>query len=104
MKLSYASLLLLSLLLSSFLLELANAQATAKAPAPYSAKDQLQAFCNYKCGVRCSRAGWKKQCLRLCDICCRDCKCVPSGPRAPKSECPCYEKKKNPKTNKDKCP
>ncbi|KAJ4848825.1 hypothetical protein Tsubulata_017271 [Turnera subulata] len=104
MKLSFATLMLLSLLLiSSSFLQFSMALPQTSAPAPLT-KDPLQGFCDYKCNVRCAEAGYKERCLQYCDICCRDCKCVPSGPRAPKSECPCYEKKKNSHNNKPKCP
>ncbi|KAL2933206.1 Gibberellin-regulated protein 8 [Bienertia sinuspersici] len=36
-------------------------------------------------------------------MCCSKCKCVPSGPLADKSECPCYRDWKN-KKGMDKCP
>ncbi|KAG6399471.1 hypothetical protein SASPL_140952 [Salvia splendens] len=56
-----------------------------------------------KCGVRCSKAGLKKRCLKYCGICCEECKCVPSGTFGNKSECPCYRDKLNSKGN-PKCP
>nr|DAD21382.1 TPA_asm: hypothetical protein HUJ06_022845 [Nelumbo nucifera] len=36
-------------------------------------------------------------------ICCKDCKCVPSGTYGNKHECPCYRDKVNNK-GKPKCP
>ncbi|KVI08947.1 peamaclein-like [Cynara cardunculus var. scolymus] len=60
--------------------------------------------CDAKCAYRCSRSGWKDQCLKYCGICCGKCKgCVPSGPYADKAQCPSYRDLKNPK-GRDKCP
>ncbi|PIM98428.1 hypothetical protein CDL12_29092 [Handroanthus impetiginosus] len=60
--------------------------------------------CNQKCGVRCSKAGLKKRCLKYCGICCAACNsCVPSGTYGNKDECPCYRDMKNSK-GQPKCP
>ncbi|CAO2817768.1 unnamed protein product [Amaranthus hypochondriacus] len=60
-------------------------------------------FCESKCNVRCSKAGYKERCLKYCGICCEECHCVPSGTFGNKDECPCYRDKKNSKGN-PKCP
>ncbi|XP_021759514.1 peamaclein-like [Chenopodium quinoa] len=60
-------------------------------------------FCNSKCSVRCSKAGFNDRCLKYCGICCEDCHCVPSGTSGNKDECPCYRDKTNSK-GKPKCP
>ncbi|CAM8922642.1 unnamed protein product [Rhodiola kirilowii] len=59
--------------------------------------------CGYKCGKRCQNAGVKDRCLKFCGICCRECKCVPSGTYGNKHECPCYRDKLSSK-GKPKCP
>uniref|UniRef100_A0A2P2J210 Peamaclein-like n=1 Tax=Rhizophora mucronata TaxID=61149 RepID=A0A2P2J210_RHIMU len=60
-------------------------------------------FCDSKCGVRCSKAGFQDRCLKYCGICCEKCNCVPSGTYGNKNECPCYKNLKNSK-GKSKCP
>ncbi|KAF8038418.1 hypothetical protein BT93_B1072 [Corymbia citriodora subsp. variegata] len=93
MKLAFATLFLVSLVLSSSIHAMAGD--LSPQPAPSS--------CDDKCAVRCQRSGWKDRCLKYCGICCQKCHCVPSGPYVNKSECPCYRDLKNPK-GKDKCP
>ncbi|KAH7849760.1 hypothetical protein Vadar_022581 [Vaccinium darrowii] len=88
MKKAVATFLMVSLVLSSFLLLTANAGSS---------------FCDSKCGDRCAKAGVKDRCLKYCGICCQECKCVPSGTYGNKHECPCYMDKKNSK-GKPKCP
>ncbi|CAK9143713.1 unnamed protein product [Ilex paraguariensis] len=88
MKPAFATLLIVSLLLSFSFLQTTMA---------YSS------FCKYKCSVRCSKAGLKKRCMKYCGICCAACNCVPSGTYGNKSECPCYMNKLNSK-GKSKCP
>ncbi|KAM3306270.1 peamaclein [Capsicum chacoense] len=88
MKLSFATLVLGTLLLTSFFI-----QPTIAA----------SAFCDSKCNFRCSKAGRKDRCLKYCGICCADCNCVPSGTFGNKDECPCYRDKKNSKGG-PKCP
>ncbi|KAM3278292.1 hypothetical protein ACQJBY_045879 [Aegilops geniculata] len=51
------------------------------------------AFCDSKCGVRCSKASRHDDCLKYCGICCAECNCVPSGTAGNKDECPCYRDK-----------
>ncbi|XP_047973254.1 peamaclein-like [Salvia hispanica] len=89
MKPCFATFLVVALILSSNFLE---SMATTDS-----------SFCGEKCGVRCSKAGLKKRCLKYCGICCEECKCVPSGTYGNKSECPCYRDKLNSKGN-PKCP
>ncbi|ONI33472.1 hypothetical protein PRUPE_1G426700 [Prunus persica] len=86
MKLGFATFLLVCLLLSSSVFEATMA-----------------AFCDSKCGVRCSKAGYQERCLKYCGICCEKCHCVPSGTYGNKDECPCYRDLKNSKGN-PKCP
>ncbi|KAI4337027.1 hypothetical protein L6164_015488 [Bauhinia variegata] len=88
MKLVFATVLLVCLVLGSSMFE-----ATMAAPP----------FCNSKCKARCSKAGMQDRCLRFCGICCDKCKCVPSGTYGNKHECPCYRDLKNGK-GKPKCP
>ncbi|XP_030522985.1 peamaclein-like [Rhodamnia argentea] len=87
MKLLFA-LLLCSLLLTSIFME------------PVLAKP---AFCESKCRARCAKAKVKARCAKYCNICCAECKCVPSGTYGNKHQCPCYRDKKNSK-GKPKCP
>ncbi|KAK6923998.1 Gibberellin regulated protein [Dillenia turbinata] len=94
MKLVVAILLLVSLILSSSLLQ---SCAAYTAPAPSSVD------CGQKCATRCAKAGVKDRCLNYCGICCQKCQCVPSGTYGNKSECPCYQDMLNNK-GKPKCP
>ncbi|KAL9378271.1 hypothetical protein Peur_029606 [Populus x canadensis] len=102
MKLSFAALLLLSVvLLSSFLrFTMAVPNHVASPPPPSPA---IPSFCDPKCKARCAKAGYYQRCYDYCIICCKDCKCVPSGTYGNKSECPCYRDKLNSKGN-SKCP
>ncbi|KAK3411984.1 peamaclein [Eucalyptus grandis] len=93
MKLAFAALLLVSLVLGSSLHAMAND--LSPQPAPNS--------CDAKCGVRCQNAGVKDRCLKYCGLCCQKCQCVPSGTYGNKSECPCYRDMKNSKGTA-KCP
>ncbi|RID80204.1 hypothetical protein BRARA_A02885 [Brassica rapa] len=52
---------------------------------------------------RCAKAGFQDRCLKYCGICCRQCKCVPSGTFGNKHQCPCYRDKLSSK-GKPKCP
>ncbi|KAJ9177331.1 hypothetical protein P3X46_012564 [Hevea brasiliensis] len=98
MKVLLATFLLLSLVLSSSLVQFTRAAPTPAAP-PAAAPSE----CDSKCGTRCANAGYKDRCLKYCGICCKQCKCVPSGTYGNKSECPCYRDKKNSKGT-SKCP
>ncbi|KAG6595002.1 Snakin-1, partial [Cucurbita argyrosperma subsp. sororia] len=80
MKSGSLSLVLVSLVLSSFLLQ----HAIADSSATYAPRV-------------------KDRCLKYCGLCCQQCKCVPSGTYGNKSECPCYRDKLNSK-GKSKCP
>ncbi|QCE16478.1 peamaclein-like [Vigna unguiculata] len=88
MKVVYASVLLVFLVLSSSFMEISMAGSE---------------FCDSKCEKRCAKAGVKKSCLKFCGICCKKCNCVPSGTYGNKDECPCYRDMKNSK-GKSKCP
>nr|ACU13365.1 unknown [Glycine max] len=88
MKVAFAAVLLICLVLSSSLFEVSMAGS---------------AFCSSKCSKRCSRAGMKDRCMKFCGICCGKCNCVPSGTYGNKHECPCYRDMKNSK-GKAKCP
>ncbi|WCJ35519.1 Gibberellin-regulated family protein [Euphorbia peplus] len=88
MKAVFAALLLVCLVFTSSLFEVTLAGSE---------------FCDSKCEVRCSKAGYKDRCLKYCGICCEKCKCVPSGTYGNKQECPCYRDMKNSKGN-PKCP
>ncbi|KAE8647513.1 hypothetical protein Csa_002853 [Cucumis sativus] len=80
MKSVSVTLVLLSLILSSFFLQ----YATADSSTTYAPRV-------------------KDRCLKYCGLCCQQCKCVPSGTYGNKSECPCYRDKLNSK-GKSKCP
>jgi hypothetical protein len=143
MKLSFAALLLLSVvLLSSFLrftMAVPNHVASPPPPSPAIPSNQnhspscytqhthiyyivlgfiylllqtncrviglenVTGFCDPKCKARCAKAGYYQRCYDYCIICCKDCKCVPSGTYGNKSECPCYRDKLNSKGT-SKCP
>ncbi|CAO2824642.1 unnamed protein product [Amaranthus hypochondriacus] len=87
-KFSFSTLLLISLVLTFVVLEIAEAEPAID--------------CKSKCDWRCSRNP-RNLCKKLCNMCCSKCKCVPSGPLADKAECPCYRDWKN-KKGQDKCP
>ncbi|KAJ4812530.1 Gibberellin-regulated protein [Rhynchospora pubera] len=63
-------------------------------------------FCDGKCKIRCSKAGVKDRCLKYCNLCCKECNCVPSGTYGNKDECPCYRDKYTGegKRRRPKCP
>ncbi|CAN6990958.1 unnamed protein product [Brassica rapa subsp. trilocularis] len=74
----------------------------------------MEVYCRSRCrqwrtqeifyGVgRCAKAGFQDRCLKYCGICCRQCKCVPSGTFGNKHQCPCYRDKLSSK-GKPKCP
>ncbi|XP_018475363.1 gibberellin-regulated protein 10-like [Raphanus sativus] len=89
MKLAVVQFFVISLLLSTSLFILSNADSSP---------------CNGKCNVRCSKAGRQDRCLKYCNICCEKCDhCVPSGTYGNKDECPCYRDMKNSK-GQPKCP
>ncbi|MED6162900.1 Snakin-1 [Stylosanthes scabra] len=88
MKLSFVTLLLVCLVLTSTFFEASMARPV---------------LCGAKCAKRCSKAGMKDRCLKFCGICCNKCKCVPSGTYGNKHECPCYRDMENSK-GKPKCP
>ncbi|XVF59326.1 hypothetical protein PTKIN_Ptkin07bG0266900 [Pterospermum kingtungense] len=94
MKFIFATLLFVSLVLSSSFAQLSSTPPPSPAP---------PGFCDSKCGERCAKAGLKDRCLKYCGICCRECNCVPSGTYGNKSECPCYRDKLNSK-GQPKCP
>ncbi|CAF2129036.1 hypothetical protein BRARA_C04108 [Brassica rapa] len=76
----------------------------AAAPAPeIKVGPELDKWCGGKCVVRCKDAGMNDRCLKYCGICCKECKCVPSGTYGNKHECPCYRDKLSSKKT-PKCP
>ncbi|XP_021274438.1 peamaclein-like [Herrania umbratica] len=107
MKFLFATLLFVSLVLSSSFVQLSFAIPVMPTPTPAAPvpppSPAPPSFCDGKCGERCSQAGVKDRCLKYCGICCRECSCVPSGTYGNKSECPCYRDKLNSKGN-PKCP
>ncbi|KAL2932838.1 Gibberellin-regulated protein 8 [Bienertia sinuspersici] len=101
-KFSYATILMISLVLTSAIVEIADAMSTAPTSSPVQAPPGVPGFCVSKCGWRCSRNP-RNLCKKLCMTCCAKCKCVPSGPFADKSECPCYRDIMN-NEGQSKCP
>ncbi|XP_074289737.1 peamaclein-like [Silene latifolia] len=91
----FATLLFISLFLTSFLINITNA---LPPPSPPSA------FCKKKCGERCALKGPGSRCEGYCLMCCSKCNCVPSGTSGNLNECPCYRDMKSPKTGRSKCP
>ncbi|XP_037488941.1 gibberellin-regulated protein 7-like [Triticum dicoccoides] len=82
----------------------ADADADAAGAGDVGAVPVPDSVCEGKCKNRCSQkvAG---RCMGLCMMCCGKCAgCVPSGPLAPKDECPCYRDMKSPKSGRPKCP
>ncbi|XP_006406493.2 peamaclein [Eutrema salsugineum] len=63
----------------------------------------LEAYCGSRCRERCAKAGFQDRCIKYCGICCRECKCVPSGTFGNKHQCPCYRDMLSSK-GKPKCP
>ncbi|XP_024008704.1 gibberellin-regulated protein 12 [Eutrema salsugineum] len=59
--------------------------------------------CPKACDFRCSKAFKMESCLFYCNLCCKQCLCVPSGTYGNKEECPCYNNWKN-KSDGPKCP
>ncbi|KAL0690606.1 hypothetical protein Bca4012_090285 [Brassica carinata] len=53
----------------------------------------MEVYCRSRCRGRCAKAGFQDRCLKYCGICCRQCKCVPSGTFGNKHQCPCYRDK-----------
>ncbi|KAM6564230.1 hypothetical protein CsatB_024228 [Cannabis sativa] len=72
-------------------------------PSPTPTPMVFPSICDAKCEIRCGKAGRKDRCLKYCGICCKACKCVPSGTYGNKSECPCYRDKLSSKGT-PKCP
>ncbi|KAM7490838.1 hypothetical protein LguiA_033759 [Lonicera macranthoides] len=62
MKLLFATMILVSMLLFSSLFQTSVAYPSN--------------FCDSKCGVRCSKAKLKDRCLKYCGICCAACHCI----------------------------
>ncbi|KAG9440686.1 hypothetical protein H6P81_020851 [Aristolochia fimbriata] len=89
---------LLVLLVSFSFLQLSMAGSTDD-----GSGDKVLKFCGYKCKARCAKAAVQDRCLKYCNVCCKECKCVPSGTYGRKDECPCYRDKLNSKS-KPKCP
>lgn len=75
--------------------------ASSPSPAPAPAPPLID--CKSECDRRCKVAPRQKACLKFCGICCNACKCVPSGTRGNKDECPCYRDKRS-SQGKPKCP
>ncbi|XWS41818.1 hypothetical protein CRYUN_Cryun17cG0115700 [Craigia yunnanensis] len=103
MTVLFATLLFVSLVLSSSFIQLSFAKPVVVPPPSPTPTPPTPSFCDSKCEERCSKAGLKDRCLKYCGICCRDCNCVPSGTYGNKSECPCYRDKLNSK-GQPKCP
>ncbi|XP_048595552.1 gibberellin-regulated protein 7 isoform X1 [Brassica napus] len=99
-----ASFLLITSSLASATISGEGGGGGAVAPAP-EIKDgaELEKWCGGKCEVRCEEAGMKDRCLKYCGICCKECKCVPSGTYGNKHECACYRDKLSSKKT-PKCP
>ncbi|XP_010547967.1 PREDICTED: peamaclein [Tarenaya hassleriana] len=95
---------LLSLVLTLSLVEFASATYSGGvyAPSP-GGGGEVERWCEDRCEVRCRVAGMHDRCLNYCGICCRDCKCVPSGTSGNKHECACYRDKLSSKGT-PKCP
>ncbi|MFS7968018.1 putative gibberellin regulated protein [Helianthus anomalus] len=63
----------------------------------------MQVYCKNKCKGRCLKSRYPDKCIKYCEICCEECKCVPINMYDNKHECPCYKDKKNNK-GKSRCP
>ncbi|KMT20079.1 hypothetical protein BVRB_1g000980 [Beta vulgaris subsp. vulgaris] len=59
--------------------------------------------CNSACAMRCVRSSRKKLCVRACQSCCFQCKCVPPGTHGNHHLCPCYARLRT-HGNRPKCP
>ncbi|KAG2246755.1 hypothetical protein Bca52824_086383 [Brassica carinata] len=59
----------------------------------------MEVYCGSRCRGRCAKAGFQGRCIKYCGICCRQCKCVPSGTFGNKHQCPCYRDKLSSKEN-----
>ncbi|KFK39992.1 hypothetical protein AALP_AA3G316000 [Arabis alpina] len=105
MKILVSILVVASLLLITSSLAAATVSGGGSAVAPAESKDAavLENWCGGKCEGRCKEAGMKDRCLKYCGICCKECKCVPSGTYGNKHECACYRDKLTSKKT-PKCP
>ncbi|CAA7036624.1 unnamed protein product [Microthlaspi erraticum] len=73
------------------------------ATAALGGRGGMRVYCASRCRGRCAKAGFQDRCLKYCGICCRQCKCVPSGTFGNKHQCPCYRDMLSSK-GKPKCP
>ncbi|KAI3942373.1 hypothetical protein MKW92_020337 [Papaver armeniacum] len=71
--------------------------AKVQPPVPLSA-------CRGLCLTRCGKHSRLKRCMRACEACCKECRCVPTGTHSNYKTCPpCYHQKRT-KDGKHKCP
>ncbi|KAI3954079.1 hypothetical protein MKW98_017903 [Papaver atlanticum] len=60
--------------------------------------------CRGLCLTRCGKHSRLKRCMRACEACCKECRCVPTGTHSNYKTCPpCYHQKRT-KDGKHKCP
>ncbi|KAI3970564.1 hypothetical protein MKX01_024211 [Papaver californicum] len=68
-----------------------------QSPVPLSA-------CRGLCLNRCAEHSRLNRCMRACESCCKECRCVPTGTHSNYNTCPpCYHQKRT-KDSKHKCP
>ncbi|RZC93155.1 hypothetical protein C5167_029133 [Papaver somniferum] len=71
--------------------------AKVQSPVPLSA-------CHGLCLTRCGKHSRPNRCMRACESCCKECRCVPTGTHSNYKTCPpCYHQKRT-KDGKHKCP
>ncbi|XP_021757309.1 peamaclein-like [Chenopodium quinoa] len=102
MKFSVPTLVIISLVITCAFIEIVDAVSASPTTSPTQAPPGVPGFCVDKCAYRCSRNP-RNLCKKLCMHCCKKCQCVPNGPFADKSQCPCYRDLKNDE-GQSKCP
>ncbi|KNA25943.1 hypothetical protein SOVF_001590 [Spinacia oleracea] len=102
-KISLTTLVLVSIVITCAFIQIADAVSAPPTAPPTQPPTGVPKTCAEKCAYRCSRNP-RNLCKTLCISCCAKCnQCVPSGPFADKSECPCYRDIKT-KKGLSKCP
>uniref|UniRef100_A0A7C9D5R9 Gibberellin regulated protein n=1 Tax=Opuntia streptacantha TaxID=393608 RepID=A0A7C9D5R9_OPUST len=100
-----SAVLIASLLLSAFVLQLVQAQQPADGPVSASiySPPTGKIDCKAACIARCSMSKRPNLCQRACGSCCHRCNCVPPGTYGNYDACPCYASLTT-RGNRRKCP
>ncbi|KAL5557889.1 hypothetical protein UlMin_034100 [Ulmus minor] len=102
---AFSKVLIASLLVSVFVLNLVEAKATVNGNAAnsdnYAPKPKID--CGAACDARCTLSSRPHLCKRACGTCCQRCSCVPPGTSGNQEVCPCYYNMTT-RGGKRKCP